>query len=781
MSEHFEIAVIGAGPAGLSAAATAAQHQVKHVLFERKEIGNTVYEYQLRKLVMAEPQKLPLRSPVPFSAGSREQVLEGWNKVVQDLNVNVRKAEVTKIEKSGENFLLTHSGGTCTAKNVVLGIGVQGTPRKLGVPGEAAPHVAYTLSDPDAFKGKNIIIVGAGDAAIENALALCEANRVSLINLSDDFPRAKEANAAKITDAIKMGQIHMYSNASIARIEGALCFINTPEGEVEAKCDQLIVRIGGTLPRSFLEASGVKFPSADPFAVPAVSSRYESNVGGLFILGALIGYPLIKQGINQGYEVVQHILGKLVEPADQVLIVEALKDVAGDADENLRRIRAALPLFAELSDAQFRELIIESKIHQLKPGGVVFERNDYTDTFFSLVSGEVQIELQDGRFIPIQAGNFFGEMGLLSGRRRVATVKVSKDAFLLESPRKQILKLMKSVTSVKRALDEVFMLRALETSVFPNTNPVFLKNLVTKAKMKSFKKNEVLFQEGDVGDVLYVIRKGSVKISSRSPQGTNVTKTYVPAGHVVGEMALLRVEDTPRSATATAAVACETIVIEKKDFQELLSKSSEVKKRIEEIANARRVQNLKTDTGAASGALLDFMMREGVTDADNILVINSDLCIGCDNCEKACEATHGGNSRLDRKGGKSFASIQIPVSCRHCENPLCMTDCPPDALTRLPDGEVVIMDSCIGCGNCVRNCPYGVIQLVHDHEETTGFSLAKLLGFGEKKHVEGPAKAAKCDLCQSLSSGPACVRSCPTGAAVRVNPKHLLQMVQEKS
>ena len=109
-----------------------------------------------------------------------------------------------------------------------------------------------------------------------------------------------------------------------------------------------------------------------------------------------------------------------------------------------------------------------------------------------------------------------------------------------------------------------------------------------------------------------------------------------------------------------------------------------------------------------------------------------------------------------------------------------MLDCPPDALARKPNGEVVIRDSCIGCGNCVRNCPYGVIQLVYNKKDE-GFSLAAMLGLKKKKKAEkGPAKAAKCDLCEKLDGGPACVRSCPTGAAMRVNPRRMLQIIGEK-
>ncbi len=781
MTDQFEVAIIGAGPAGLGAATNAAKHKLKHILFERSEVGNTIFNYQAKKYVMAEPQRLPLRSHVPFEASTREKILELWNSSVREHQVNFCKADVTKIEKMADLFHITASGKIYAAKYVILSIGVQGTPNKLKVPGEELPHVAYTLSDPESFIDKNIIVVGAGDAAIENALALSEKNKVSLLNLSEDFPRAKEANATKIMNAIKAGQIKMYSNSSIARIEKDRCFVSGPQGELEVPCDHIIVRIGGTLPRKFLESCGVQFPSLEPTSVPVVDEQYQSNVKGLFILGALIGYPLIKQGLNQGHEVIETILGNQLPPADQVLIEESLSHLPGSARENLTRIRQALPLFKDLSEAQWRELIIESKVHDLPQSSIVFEKNDYTDTFFSLISGEAQIELAPDRLIKIEAGNFFGEMGLISGRRRVATVRISKDAVLLESPRKQILKLMKSVPTMKKTLDEFFMLRALESTVFPGTDPFFLRDLVAKAKMKSFKKNEILFKEGDIGDLLYVVRKGSVKISKKNARGVDITVSYVPAGHVVGEMALLSADDVPRSATASAAVACETILIEKLDFQELLKRNSGVRSQIEEITNLRRVQNIRSELNHSTGALLDFIMLEGVTDADNILIIDSDLCVGCDNCEKACAATHGGNSRLDRKGGKSLASIQIPISCRHCENPLCMTDCPPDALTRKPNGEVVILDSCIGCGNCVHNCPYGVIQLVKDREEDDVPMLLQLFGIKSKKKKEaGPAKAAKCDLCQTIPSGPACVRSCPTGAALRVNPRDMVKALKEE-
>ena len=775
MSTHFQIAIIGSGPAGLSASARAAERKLSHMLFEKSEIGNTIFDYQLRKHVMDEPARLPLRSPLPFKASSREQVLESWSATIRELGVRVKREEVLSVVRKGELFELTTAAGVYTADKVVLGIGVQGTPRKIGVPGDDLPHVGYTLADPDAFKNEDVIVIGAGDAAIENALALAQQNRVSLVNRSGEFPRAKDANVALVQNAIKGGRLRCYFSTTVRQIDAQQISLATPDGDVTIRASRIIARLGAVPPRGFLEGCGIKLPKNDPQAMPVVSEAYESEVPGLYVVGSLIGYPLIKQAINQGYEVVEHILGNTVEPADEVLVAERLEGLAGTTAQKMERIKSSAALFEPLSAPQFRELIIESTVRNIGSGEKIIERNDYGDSLFCVLSGSVSIEVSAEREIEVLSGNFFGEMGLLSGRRRAASVSGGVGgAELLEMPRKQILKLMNSVKAMGAIIDRVFIIRLLESSLLQDVPSASVIAIADKAVPMRFQKGDVLFKEGDPGDVLYLIRKGSVKISRKNPRGMDVAQTYVAAGNWVGEMALLA--DPPvRNATVTAAVPCEVLKIERPDFVEIMAKYPLAEERILQVSEERRLQNLGGMQDTFSGKILDFLLKEGVSDADNVLVIDSDLCVGCDNCEKACAATHGGYSRLDRKGGKSFASVQVPISCRHCENPLCMLDCPPDALVRRTDGEVVIRESCIGCGNCVSNCPYGVIQLIHEHQSP----LQRLLGLLGWKTDEGPAKAAKCDLCEGLRGGPACVRSCPTGAAVRMNPRVLAELVGE--
>jgi CRP-like cAMP-binding protein/thioredoxin reductase/Fe-S-cluster-containing hydrogenase component 2 len=784
MNEILEIAIVGAGPGGLGAAANAAHHGLSHVLFEKREIGNTIYDYQLRKLVMAEPGRLPLRAYVEFVEGSREEVLDNFSKAIHEKDVQLVKASVEKIVKEKEYFLLHAGSREFRAKHVVLAVGNMGTPRRIGAPGDDLPHIAYTLSDPDAFTDQNILIIGAGDSAIENALALKEKNRVSIINRRSEFPRAKDANRRKILEAIKRGEISCFYDTKVKECTPEIMLLDTPEGEVRVPADHVIVRAGNIPPRAFIESCGVEFPGNDPAAYPKVSDRYESNVPGLFIIGALIGYPLIKQAINQGHEVVEHILGNPIEPADMPLIEEVVAPLGMSASDALGMIRSKLPIFGDLSAPQFRELLIDSRIHLQKKGTTVFEKNDYGDTFWNVISGSVGVlSPETGQCVyTLKEGSFFGEMGLISGRRRSATIQsLEEGTILIETKRNQILKLMGSSPSVKNAIDTVFFLRILKTSVFPSADEKVLTDIIAHAEIQEYKKGETLFHEGDAGDALYIILKGSVKVSRRNQKGEDVALTYIPAGNYVGEIALT--SDAPRSATVSAAVRCDILRIPKEMFSRLLDENPETAQEVRTLATQRTIENLGSAPNEYSGQVLDFVLKQGVSDANNVLLIDSDLCVSCDNCEKACASTHGGYSRLDRKKGKSFASIQVPVSCRHCENPLCMLDCPPDALTRLPSGEVVIRDTCIGCGNCVANCPYDVIQLVYE-SEGNGNWLSRLpllnMLIPEKQKDKGPAKAAKCDMCAELDSGPACVRSCPTGAAIRVNPEEMMQLLMEK-
>jgi CRP-like cAMP-binding protein/Fe-S-cluster-containing hydrogenase component 2/thioredoxin reductase len=803
MNAKYRIAIVGSGPSGLSAAAHAAELGLSHVLLEaEKHACNTLYKYQKGKHVMAEPGVLPLRSPLAFEAATRESILDGWNQSLIKHQVNVRYgASVTGISGQRGDFLITlGDGGTVQAETVVLAIGLQGNIRKFGVPGEDLPNVQYQLDDPDEYSDETIVVVGGGDAGIENALALTRGNRVFVINREEEFNRCKEGNLSLLNAAIADGRIEPRASTSAERIEALaegdlpLCFVaRTPQGEERIPCHRIIGRLGASPPRRLVESFGVVFPNKDPGAVPAVSDHYESNVAGIYIIGALGGYPLIKQALNQGYEVVEYILGNQVEPADEPLLKAKFAHYRGAAtvSEAVARIQQSVPLLSGLTLLQLREFLLDSHIHLPKDGETVFRRNDYTNSLYCIIEGEVSVfpEMEDddnGR-IRLGTGAFFGEMGLISGRRRNASVVAGPGCVLVETPRRSMLKLLGSVESVKRILDQESVQRAVQSFLGVRVSDTELHFLAQGAQIRSYAAGQVLFEQGQQADGLYLIRRGSVTIS-RLLGGREIVLSYVAAGNYVGEMALI--SSAPRSATVRAAVATEAVVLTSARVKRVLAGNESLRAEVDAMALGRMQDNLGMEQDAAPGDLINFLMKQGLGEATDVLLIDASLCVRCDNCEKACADTHGGTSRLDREAGPTFAQIHVPTSCRHCEHPHCMKDCPPDAIHRSRDGEVFISDSCIGCGNCERNCPYGVIRMAPVQGERRGGGLLSwlLLGLGDEPGTEPKAVpdamtkkvAVKCDMCKDLPAGPACVRSCPTGAAIRTTPERFLDFAAKR-
>jgi thioredoxin reductase/Fe-S-cluster-containing dehydrogenase component len=806
LPEQVKIAIVGAGPAGIAAAVQAATRGVSHVLLERQALAHTVERYQKGKWVMDEPPRLPLREElaVRFEAGTREDVLAEWQRGVREAEANRfigADYELMALEGSAGAFELSLRGGrTLRAESVVLSIGVQGNLRQFGVPGEDLPHVSYQLDDPAEHEGERVVVVGVGDAGIENALALAEyGNQVSIINRRSEFDRAKPRNRALIENAIKTGAITHYTNATTLRFGERSIVLRTNNGEVELEADLVIGRLGAIPPRAFLESAGIAFPSEDRESVPEVDADYASNVPGLHLIGAVVGYPLIKNCMNQGFEVVEHILGNRVIPADESVLQEKFAGLEGSVRDVLERIRATIPVFSHLTTIQLREFLFESTVSQLAAHDVVYRRNDFTNTFFAVLEGSLEVQLpasdidqdmdlrafeRSERRATIETGEFFGEAGLISGRRRTGTVVASTDCVLIETPRTTMNRLIRSVEDVRRTVDATFISRTLQ-NLCPEASPEARAKLCEAAEIHVYKAGETLFEEGSEPEGLHLLRRGAVTISQRIDDIDQVIQ-YTQAGHYLGETSLLS-QGRTRSASVRATVLTETVLLPAAVMIPFIQAHPQLKQQIEQYEREYAVADAQRRAERGRRGTVNFLMSKGAHEATDLLLIDESLCVRCDNCEKACAETHGGVSRLDREAGATYATrggsqLHIPTACQHCENPHCMNDCPPDALRRDPNGEVYIKDNCIGCGNCVVNCPYDVIQMAALHDYRPPGLLGRLL-FGARPRTGGGGddgaseKAVKCDLCRNqpeMRDGrdkAACVASCPTGAIVRVNPR----------
>ncbi|HMJ92458.1 MAG TPA: cyclic nucleotide-binding domain-containing protein [Allosphingosinicella sp.] len=825
MTAAYRIAIVGSGPAGLSAAARAAKLGISHILLEKTgHLSDTIYKYQKGKHVMATPSQLVRRSDMLFEAGKREKVLGTWDQLAGEHKIEVMlDAEVKGITGAKGDFTIAlKNGETVSAENVVLAIGTQGNPNLVRCPVGEGAVVQYQLDDPGEYIDEHIVVIGAGDAGIENALGLAadpeQRNSVTIVNRSAEFATAKDANVKALLAAEAEGRMTIRRETTSSAIEKGLITFDTRDGEAKVRCDRVIARMGSAPPRGFVEGccamfeekegkksivpgTGIEFTSADRISYPRLSPTFESTVPGIYVIGALAGYPLIKHCLNQGYDVVEFINGnKDLKPADEPILEEKFQDLPGrhPVAHWLETLRTSVAIFEGMTPLQMREFMLDSDARFYRAGDVVFERNDPGSSLFAIASGSVAVEISAADpsiTVPIGAGSIFGEVGLISGRPRGATVRSAEDSILVEVPRNAALKLMSTVPAAKRAITRISTERQLLQMFGSGLTPADLVEVLEKSEIKSVRAGEPIITEGEQGIDIYVIRQGSMVVE-KTVGGKPVFLSYLPAGSYVGEMALIH--GGRRSATVRAAIKSEVIRIDGEAFRRLLERKPDLLARTKKDMEARQALNsfVESKKEGFSGvvdmysSVASFLVENGIGEATDVLLIDENLCVGCDNCERACADSHEGLSRLNREAGKTFAHLHVPTSCRHCEHPHCMADCPPNAIHRGPDGEVFIDETCIGCGNCQRNCPYGVIRMDKVPPPKPPLLAWLLAGLGPgpgeppKKWTEArvspetPKKAIKCDMCAGIKGGPACVRACPTGAAIRVAPEEFLTVAR---
>ncbi len=258
-----DVIIIGAGPAGISATLAAKKHGLSSLTLEQGSLGGTVYTFPRSKIVMTSPMDLPLYGKVKLYDTSKEELLQLWQKVIAQHNIEIK--ELTKVEsiipQNDETFkVVTTNGETFFSHNVLISIGRNGSPRKLNIPGEESTKVAYRLLEPENISGKNVIVVGGGDSAMEAAMLLMEENQVHLLCRSDSFTRSKPKNRERIAAAIETNQLQVIFSSSLVAINAEDCLVNIGEnGESkQLKNDLVYIFAGGILPTKFLESAGVQ-------------------------------------------------------------------------------------------------------------------------------------------------------------------------------------------------------------------------------------------------------------------------------------------------------------------------------------------------------------------------------------------------------------------------------------------------------------------------------------------------------------------------------------------
>jgi thioredoxin reductase (NADPH) len=257
----YDVVIVGAGPAGLTATLGAVERKLRYVTIEQESsLGGAMFQYPRHKIVMTSPAVLPVVGKMQFKEVSKETLLEFWQGAIAEAGVKLNYGErMEDIARTDDGFIVKTTKSSYETRTVLLAIGRRGTPRKLGVPGEELPKVVYRLIDPEQYRNQHVTVVGGGDSALEAAIAIAEqpGTTVTLSYRSEAFGRGKPKNRERLKEMTEKGRITVRLKSNVKQVSKDKILLEQENKMVEIPNDAVIVCAGGILPSPFLKQIGV--------------------------------------------------------------------------------------------------------------------------------------------------------------------------------------------------------------------------------------------------------------------------------------------------------------------------------------------------------------------------------------------------------------------------------------------------------------------------------------------------------------------------------------------
>jgi thioredoxin reductase len=309
-ADELDLCVVGAGPAGLACSLEAKRQGLVFATLDREAaVGGTVARYPRRKLVVTRPLELPLLGPLPQTEYVKEELIDLWQGIADEEQLPILGGEELRevVPLQGGGYAVHTTMGVHHARNVCLALGRRGVPRRLGVPGEELPKVAYGLLDAGSYAGRSVLVVGGGDSAVEAALVLARqpGADVTLSYRREGFFRLRARTEERLTEELPRGRIRLLFRSEVRAISQDFVelLVHTPSGaEIQAlPNDDVIVLAGGDPPFELLRSAGVSFDPSLRDSAPPVE---EQGTGLLHAARAGFALALVASAFalaNAGY------------------------------------------------------------------------------------------------------------------------------------------------------------------------------------------------------------------------------------------------------------------------------------------------------------------------------------------------------------------------------------------------------------------------------------------------------------------------------------------------
>ena len=313
MSEYFDLIIIGAGPAGLSAAYAAAQEGLSYLVIEKGTIADTIRHYPVGRTLFSTPNELEMHEgslhPVRDKP-TREELLSHYVHFVLDHDLKINTGEeVVDVEfsKPGD-FLVLTDRSEYQAARILFAIGAMAHPRRLNIPGEDLPKVHHLFVEPYPYVRKDALVVGGGNSAAEAALFLSEEGaRTTMAIWREDWEnRDPKAGAMKhwvrspLEREISEGRLDVILYKQIDEITDGEVSLTTGTGEsLTIPNDVVFVLVGSDADLTLLKRLGVNTTSGKLTEVPVYDPEtFETNVRGIYVVGHFTNARHIKAAID---------------------------------------------------------------------------------------------------------------------------------------------------------------------------------------------------------------------------------------------------------------------------------------------------------------------------------------------------------------------------------------------------------------------------------------------------------------------------------------------------
>ena len=312
--EQLDLLIVGAGPAGLSAADAAQREGLNYLVVEKGLIADTVYRYPVGRTVFSTPDELELRAgelrPCREKP-TREELLSHYVRfaLAHGLHVNTEEA-VLALERApdAEGFVVRTSRREYRPARVLVAFGAMARPRRLNVPGEDLPKVHHRFVEPYPYVRKDVLVVGGGNSAAEAALFLSEEGARATLAIwpSDWENRDPKKNAIKhwvrapLEREMADGRCELLLFEAVEEIAECTVRVHRADGEtITLPNDAVFVLIGSDADLTLLRNAGVEIVPSGLTEVPVYDpDTHETNVPGLYVAGHFTHARHIKQAIE---------------------------------------------------------------------------------------------------------------------------------------------------------------------------------------------------------------------------------------------------------------------------------------------------------------------------------------------------------------------------------------------------------------------------------------------------------------------------------------------------